>query len=764
MLSRYSSLRFLPGLLVVLFCLVTSARAGVSIESVEVGIGQVTRPGVWTRLQVQLVSTEAVECRVEATASDPTGNPATYPSAAIKLAANSPANTSLYFMPGRLEETVSLKVVSLEGNVLATRRLIAAESASEETDFTVVKHTAPVWVVAGQIGGSRAGKSDQQSVQKAIAERGVQATSLESASELPTQWRAYSATSTVFLAGSFEVSAEQSAALNQWVRSGGHVVAIVGTRVEELAESPLAEWILNDKEITTSSLSDLSGLEAYANSSFRIPIAARIKGSIIRAKDGADIVTGIEGPLLTRSAHGFGRITILGVDLDRAPLSRWRALDSFVSAIADLQSVSLDDDSAGQRISHSGITELATQFQIGMETIPHVGDRSTLSVLGVVLLFLLIIGPLDYLLVHRLLKKPGLTWMTFPAIVVGAGLLASAVAGGANGTDIRSRVCELIDLDADSGFARQTVWSTVYSPEHRRYRVEIDHDSSALASGQAGTQSTTDAEPAKGNPSKGWLHWIAAPESNFGGMYRAAGLNLGGASYSFSADRAAIENLPIPAASDRIIGSSATFTVSSDLFDLNLKQAGTGHLSRDSTLTHHLPGPIEDWVLVYGNRVYFHDYLGDDVLGSTAIEPGVVWSSTGKTTGGREVRSFLTGSRYQRTDRSGASKAGDEFEHTQLDWNRRETDLQAILRMVTLHQLAGGRAYTGLMNDAFSALEISDSLPLDRAVLIGRLKTPGASLQIDGQPLQPDRHESFIRVLLKVDEAPIDLSLPKFDK
>ncbi|MGZ0166387.1 MAG: DUF4350 domain-containing protein [Planctomycetales bacterium] len=762
--SRCSSFRFFPSVFVVLFCLATSTRADVSIESVEVGIGQVTRPGVWTRLRVQLVSTETVECRVEATAADPTGNPATYPSAAIKLAANSPTKTTLFFMPGRLEETVSLKVVSQESTVLASRRLVAAESASSETDFTVVKHTSPVWVIAGPIGGSRTGKTDQLSVQKAIAERGVQYTSFESASELPTQWRAYSATSTVFLAGSFELSNEQSVALNQWVRNGGHVVAVVGTRVEELAESPIAEWVLNDQEVTPSSLSDLSGLEAYANSSFRIPIAARIKGSIIRADDGADVVTGIEGPLLTRSAHGFGRITILGVDLDRAPLSRWRALDSFVSAIADLPSANLDDDSVGQRISHSGITELATQFQIGMETIPHVGDRSTLSVLGVVLLFLLAIGPLDYFLVHRLLKKPGLTWMTFPAIVIGAGLLASSVAGSANGRDIRSRVCEVIDLDFESGFARQTVWSTVYSPEHRRYRVAINHDSSALKNGPSEAPSTSDSKPASDDSSNGWLHWIAAPESNFGGMYRAAGLNLGGASYSFSESRTEIENLPIPAASDRILASTATFAVSSDLFELNLKQAGTGHLSRDSTFTHHLPGPIEDWVLVYGNRVYFHNIVGNDLLGSTAIEPGVVWSSTGGTTGGRELKSFLTGSKFQKTGRSGTGNSGDEFQHTQVDWNRRETDLQAILRMVTLYQVAGGRAYTGLMNDAFSGLEMSDSLPLDRAVLIGRLKTPVATLQIDGQPLKPDQHESFIRVLLKVEDAPIEFALPKFDK
>jgi hypothetical protein len=760
MSSRYSSRYFPLSVLAFLACLATSVRADVSIEAVDVGIGQVTRPGVWTSLKVQVVSTEAVECRVEAIAVDPTGNPAVFPSANLNLEVNQKSAASLFFMPGSLEGTVTLKVVSLEGDVITSRRLASAEVASEETDFTIVKHAVPIWTVAGSIGGSATGKSDQQSLQKAVTARGVHLTSLKS-SDLPTHWRAYSATSTVFLAGDFDMTAEQSAALNQWVLNGGHVVAVAGTRIEELNDSPIADWLLEDQEVIASSLSDLSGLEAFAKSSFRIPIAARIKGSINKSRDGADIVVGVEGPLLTRTAHGFGRITILGVDLDRAPLSRWRALDSFVATVADLPPVANEEGSAGQRISHSGITEMATQFQIGMETLSQVGERSTLSVLGLVLLFLVVIGPLDYFLVHRLLKKPGLTWLTFPAIIVGAGLLAGSVAGGANGDDIRSRMCELIDLDADSGFVRQSVWATVYSPDHRRYRLQIEHDPRALSKEQTASAATNGSSSP--GPSAGWLHWIAAPESNFGGMYRAAGLNLGGAEYQFSEGLTGIDNLPISAASDRILASSATSTVSPDLFDLNLKQAGTGHLSRDSTFAHHLPGAIEDWVLVYGNRIYFHDFLkGADLLGSSAIEPGVVWSSTGKTTGGRELRSFLTGARFQKTGRKSTGQ-GDEFEHTNVEWDRRATDLQTIVRMLTFHELAGGRDYTGLLNAASSDLEMSDSMPLDRAVLFGKVSAPSATLQLDGQPLMPDQQESFIRVLLRVDDAPIELSLPKFD-
>lgn len=755
-----------PGLslLGVLICLASAARAEVSIESVEVGVGGVTRPGIWTQLQVQLQSTEQADCRVEIVAADPTGNPATYPSTEFTLYPKGSTPATVFFMPGRLDETITVNVVATDGAILASKRLVSGEPGSDQADFFVVRHTVPIWVVAGTIGGNRKGKSDQETLRKSLADRGVHVAQLQSASECPDRWRALSAVTTVVLSGTFNLTPDQSSALSQWVLNGGHVVVIAGTRIEELTNSPIADWVLSDREVTASSLSDLTGLEAFSNSSFRIPIVARIKGSVISIQDGTDVVNGIEGPLLTRSAHGFGRITMLGVDLDRPPLSRWRAIDSFIAAVADLPPVELNDESNGQRISHTGITEMATQLQVGMETIPQVGERSTLSVLGLVLLFLLIVGPLDYLLVHRLLKKPGLTWMTFPSIVIAAALLATSVAGGANGKVIRSRLCEVIDLDASSGFTRQTIWSSIYSPEHRRYRVQIDHDPQSLTGDVA--NSSTDTESATLPMTQpGWLHWVAAPEENFGSMYRASGINPGGAAYTFSEGRSTINNLPIPAASDRILASTTTTMTSPDLFEVQLKQAGTGHLSRDSTFTHHLPGAIDEWLLVYGNRAYFHDYRGGDLLGSSAIEPGVVWTATGKTTGGRELRSYLTGSTFQRTDRNKGDRAGGaEFEYSQVDWNRRETDLQTILRMVTFYQIAGGRDYTGLLNDAFSNLELSDSLPLDRAVLIGRLNRSGATVQIDGQPLQPDLQESFVRVLLPVEDAPVELKLPDFDK
>ena len=64
MSARCFFTRLCLSLLAGFVCLGSFARADVSIESVDIGIGQVTRPGAWTQLTVNLQSDEAVDCRV----------------------------------------------------------------------------------------------------------------------------------------------------------------------------------------------------------------------------------------------------------------------------------------------------------------------------------------------------------------------------------------------------------------------------------------------------------------------------------------------------------------------------------------------------------------------------------------------------------------------------------------------------------------------------------------------------------------------------
>jgi hypothetical protein len=68
-------------------------------------------------------------------------------------------------------------------------------------------------------------------------------------------------------------------------------------------------------------------------------------------------------------------------------------------------------------LGQSGLTDLATQFLRTADEFESVERVSTWTVMGLMLLYLFIIGPIDYLVVHRILKRPRWTWVTFPLMV-----------------------------------------------------------------------------------------------------------------------------------------------------------------------------------------------------------------------------------------------------------------------------------------------------------------------------------------------------------
>ena len=519
-----------------------------------------------------------------------------------------------------------------------------------------------------------------------------------------------------------------------------------------LSDGALGEWVLGDATLTATTLSDLTGLETLISSSWSIPVSGRHWGAVIADDDGKTLADGIEGVLLSRRSYGCGRVSVCGVALDQSPVSRWKEANTFLLAMID-QPVDRDDNTTDRRrISRSGITELGTQLFAAVESIPQVEERNTLGVLGLTLLYLLLIGPLDYYLVHHLLKKPQLTWGTFPLAVVLACLLGSVSASSRNSGTVETQRLEILDVDTSSQFTRTTTLSTVFSPQHARYELAVPH----------ATVSSVDETGASAVAAH--VSWFGFPETNYGGMYRSAGGETGRPPYRMTADGRKFENLPIPIWSDRVVVSESLGTVDASLIESNLRRTGTGHLHRSSEFTHHFPFALENWVLVYGNRAYFRDLRSGGLLDDTSISPGTAWSVGDPAVTGREVRSFLTGAQFRFTeDKSKTSTGGGKYEKRQDAWDSRSSNLREIVQMLTWHDLAGGDGYTRLSNSALQELELSSHVDLGRAVLLAEASTPVSSLSINGGEAVAgsERTTTIVRVILPVDEAPIARSLPK---
>ena len=836
-----------------------AAAEGASIGDVSLGIDGLMKPGTWARVRVAV--TGEGECRVEAVTADPLGNPVIYSSEAISPVEH--GTVDLFIKPGRLQTTLTVRVVSVGDNsVLDSRRYLSAAMPGSDGDFRVVKHSTPTALFCGGFSGGAVAASDGDTAADSdegaallaeLREGGAEASRVN-AEEFPTDWRTLAVYRTIVLSREFDLTPNQSDAIRQWVSQGGHLVLAtgVGSRtlvartpgetvsaildlldagglralhqeplsgvlaalgvtekagvldagIPELLNKPLGElpevldalklepaksrelrdalrsvhrdlvsiaqnrinttlkdgevgaWALPSATLTATTLSDLTGLETLISSSWSIPVSGRHWGTIIADENAKTLASGLEGTLLSRSSYGCGRVSVLGIALDQTPISRWKEAGTFLQALLEQPKEHTTETQGRRRISSSGIEELGTQLYAAVESVPRIEERNTLGVLGMTLLYLLLIGPVDYYLVQRVLKKPQLTWLTFPLAVVVSCLLGSATASARNSGEIETRRLELVDIDQTSGSTRTTTLSTVFSPQHARYQIDVPH---ATVSAESNVPQAASM-----------VSWFGFPEANYGGMYRSAGVESGRPQYRISADGQRFENLPIAIWSDRIVVSESLGQVESGLVESDLKRTGTGHLNRDSTITHRLPFGLKNWILIYGNRAYYHNYRSGGLLDAAAIKPGQVWSPGDQSVTGREVRSFLTGAEFRFTEaKSATSTGGGTIEKRQDKWDSRSTSLREIVQMLTFHEIAGGSSYTGLGNSALQEWELSEHIDLGRAVLLAEADAQVSSLRINGEEAARGELNStttIVRILLPVTEAPIVRALPKFNE
>lgn len=743
-------------LLVLTFAFVTRPlRASdevVRITSVKVGLDNAAKVGVTTLVQVGVEAITDVTGELSIVTPDPRGNPVRI-ATTVALKAGQSDVLPFSIAVGRLESTLAVEFHQAE-QLLARRKLSCSE-ADGDADFRISRHAQPYWLVVGPLsaGTTAATRESEAAVTPGLnALRQVHRTALSSGSLMPSAMNALSAYDTVFLAGEFGLSDDSATTLERWVKNGGHLVALIGTRTSELQQSPLARWLPGDgRSLKAARLTDLSPLVFASQTEFPMPPANRVEGTLFNYSDGENIVRTFDGELVMRFAHGFGRVTLVGIDFDKRPLMNWRGLDGLVAALADLGQQENKAANDTERLSRTGISELQTQLHTALATFPETAEQSVPSMLGMVLLFLLLIGPLDYVIVHKWLKRPELTWVSFPGVVLLAVLAATVTAGSSRGEKVATNQLDFLDYDSLSGHLHHTSFATVYSPENRRYSINLSRDERL----QLGPNT----------PQTGMM-WLANPEPNFGGMYRVGGFEVGKPEYELSWELSHVRNAPISAGSTRSWRGEFETQLAEPLIEARLERQGVGQFTAESYISHRFAEPIDQWIIAFAGRVYYHSVRDAGVATSTAIAPGqrVVLAGAGSVRN-TELRSFLTGATYLSRKKKTNTGSEEEHFHTITKYDPTNEDLVEIARMISLHRAAGASEYTSLTNTALRQLEVTDLTALDRAVFIGLLETPASRILIDDQEPAEARRTVIVRCLIPVTEPrEANDSLPKFKR
>lgn len=715
----------------ILAVLLITARSDLAIAaeplSVRVGFEQTFKVGQWTPIIVENVSSNARACEV--VVSDPDGVGVAYPlSRHVSDGASGSTRWTGVVRSGRLDSGLDVRVLGDGPVPLQHRKLSASRVAKSSGDDSnrpesatcfSLRQSEPVWLEIG---------TAIELLKPINALQVIRSETLPSAVEIP--W-ALDGVDGIWVTSRVKLNEPAQVELERWLRRGGHLIVTIATDVEEFQQTSWAGLLKSVVEPRgRPRTTDLSGIEGFAVHGRKILGANRTPVPIttLSRSEGQVLASCLEGPYLTRASFGVGLVTAIGIDLTASPMSRWDGRNNFVKRLLlGINNSEITTSPVRSSLSQSGITDLASQWRAAVIHIPEIARPTLWEALGLLLVYAAVIGPLDYLLVHKLLKRPHWTWASLPLLVAVASLGTVWLARAANGDGPKLTQLDVVDIDATRQEVVARSWATAYATENTLWHVE--------------------AAPIRlsANRPQKILSWLGFPENASGGMYRDSGFDIGHAVARSAVDRSSLDGIPIAQWSSKSLTSEVIWASEVSLIESQLTSTVAGEL--DGPVVHHLPFDLLDWIVVFDKWIYRpHPRFGEAATVWHADQP---WTPKDERNYGRELRGFLQ--RATATKKQGKKGAVQEDVLIEKErYNVLNLDPADILQMLTLHEAAGGKAYTGLDHHSLNAFDVTPLLALDRAVVIARVTEPTTEWLFNGEARRPTRHHGFVRFVLPV--------------
>ncbi len=645
----------------------------------------------------------------------------------------------IYVIPG--SEAAPLALIR-KGKTIFTDRL--PPSGSPSRGPAMLPTDMPWSVVFGDpLGLDKIGKNEL--LRRAAT---VAVTVPKSAAGLPDDALGYDAIDLMLVTGSgtdvlSQLDRAQADAVVNWVKSGGRIVMTLGKSAPKLLQA--APWLKSLLPFDPSKIVSInpSAIETYTATqtqldSFDGVKLPRDRGEVlVMGRTTRRTIT----PIASRFNVGFGTVVVIASDLDSEPFVQWPQRFDFVTAMTG-DSV-LPPDAADQVQSRrTAYDDLAGQLRMTLDQFT-IRRGANFSVIALVLLGLIAaIGPLDYLLVNRLLGRPLLGWITFPVTAIALSTLlvwqslptvdTSADSLATFGQRVQCNRIEFIDIDGTSnpGIGRGESINFLYSHDAGMFDIHASPSDKLKIM----TERIRSSAASFGHPGASFGGIQIALEDSRLPTYDATSDSV------LDVDQPLLASLPIAPRSSK--GFFHQFKFNTDVASESRMNRRPGSELLKGQLTNPLPVDLLDGMLIFRNWVY---------LLPTRFQSGATLSSL-KELRQKNFRWLL--SRQQAIESSTQTEA----------WNPSQTnDLRRLAEVVMFHQAVGGTTYTQLQNEPMSHLDLSGTLTGDRCILMGRLERPLTSINVDlqnataqSQPasFQPNGNTlSLLRLVLPVDTA-----------
>ena len=705
--------------------------------------------GTWTPVWVTLqAGSERYSGFMDVVVADDDGTPTAY-RMPVEVGPGKNERFTAYVRPGSRDPDISIRLFDANnrrvGGVDQAHAMPQAPEALLPSENLILTLGRPqgVETMVELPGFKVAARAPNASVTDEIVTARIDTSS---GGSLPGRWYGYDAAWAIVLdtndrEAMSALDALRGRSLVDWVARGGHLVVAVGANWQIVRDSVLAP-ILPGLPSGQERVTSLDALDAFAASNKQITPPGSKPVMVTKLEEvkerGGSVLIGVNSnlPLVLRGAYGFGRVTLITVDVDQKPFSDWPDRSLFWVKALDLKRQAVDQSAGGAgmvggRFNPYGITDLSSQLRAALEQFPGVKLIPFGWVAFFIFLYILLIGPGDYFFLKKVLKRMELTWITFPTIVLTVSLLAYYAAYVLKGNDLLVNKVDLVDIDQQSGTARGTTWMSLFSPQNRDYNIRaiplpLEKDASASS---ASDSAELPARPPAGTEVV--MSWFSVPEQQFGGMgnsSRRFSFSGNGYAYQPMGGVESLEGVRIPIWSTKCI-TARWFGPAAPLVEAELEQTGPDRLA--GTITNRQSVALHDAFLAFGKQVY--------LVGT--LEPGA------------KVSVALASDR----NLSGHLQSKSAKYISDQSWNREnfKIDRAELLQAVMFHdsesKRTDGRA---LGNGPLHDVDLSGQLALYRPMLVARIDRTGARLALGKVPSPPKIDQlTMVRIILPLKKS-----------
>jgi len=274
---------------------------------------------------------------------------------------------------------------------------------------------------------------------------------------------------------------EQKSTLLRWVASGGHLIICGGSGWEKPV-SGIPEELLPVKPTGIKTVNRLDELDTIAGTpvklrSLPIALSSDVNGKII--------VGDSDVPLIVSKDFGLGKTTWTALDVTAEPFVSWRSNPAFWYRLSQGNPPEGNTKKDGDpRVPAPGaFVDEAYRDMSGMlnavSSISKLELPKLLWLIPYLLIYMLIIGPINYLLLRRIDRRE-LAWITIPAVILVFGLASLAYGYSKKGNEILVNYVNVIEHFPNANIAKISNAFGIFSPSKDTYEVLLPQHSSTV--------------------------------------------------------------------------------------------------------------------------------------------------------------------------------------------------------------------------------------------------------------------------------------------